>query len=140
MLYGGFDHSIDKKGRVSVPYKFREDLGEQFIVCKDITGKSCLRIYSAPEWAALVEKISALPSSTAGGYKRFVFDGAFNVEFDAQGRIVIPPSLREFASLNSSAHLVGMDKYVEVWSSELWAEEEVYTPEEIFSVAQQFNF
>lgn len=139
MLYGGYDHTIDKKGRVFVPAKFRDDLGENFIICKGITGKRCLCIYPYSEWEKLVEKISELPSSQASGIKRFIFDGAFNVEFDAQGRIVIPPTLRSYAQLEASAHLIGMDSYIELWSSELWANEDDFTPESIFADADKFG-
>ncbi|MBO5726165.1 MAG: division/cell wall cluster transcriptional repressor MraZ [Clostridia bacterium] len=139
MLYGGYDHNVDKKGRVFIPAKFRDDLGETFIICRGISGKRCLCVYPFSEWEKLVAKISELPSSQASGIKRFIFDGAFNVEFDAQGRILVPPSLREYASLQSGAHLIGMNSYVELWASELWAEEDVFTPEDIFADADKFQ-
>lgn len=139
MLYGGYDHNIDKKGRVFIPSRLKEDIGESFIVCRGISGKRCLCIYPFNEWEKLVAKISELPSSQASSIKRFIFDGAFNVEFDAQGRIVIPPTLREYAQLNTSAHLIGMDTYIELWSGELWAQEDVYTPEDIFADADKFQ-
>ncbi len=139
MLYGGYDHNVDKKGRVFIPAKFRDDLGETFIICRGISGKRCLCVYPFSEWEKLVAKISELPSSQASGIKRFIFDGAFNVEFDTQGRILVPPSLREYASLQSGAHLIGMNSYVELWASELWAEEDVFTPEDIFADADKFQ-
>ena len=139
MLYGGYDHNVDKKGRVFIPAKFRDDLGETFIICRGISGKRCLCVYPFSEWEKLVAKISELTSSQASGIKRFIFDGAFNVEFDAQGRILIPPSLREYASLQGNAHLIGMNSYVELWASELWAEEDVFTPEDIFADADKFQ-
>lgn len=139
MLYGGFDHTIDKKGRIFVPSKFREDLGDGFIICRGISGKRCLCIYPFTQWEKLVAKISELPNSQASGIKRFIFDGAFNVEFDTQGRIVIPPSLREFSQVQDSAHLIGMDTYIELWSSELWNNEEVLSPEEILVDADKFQ-
>ena len=139
MLYGGYDHTIDKKGRVFVPAKFRDDLGENFIVCRGITGKRCLCIYPFAEWEKLVAKVSELPTAQASGIKRFIFDGAFNVEFDAQGRIVIPPTLREYAALDASAHLIGMNSYIELWSSEMWSTEEELTAEAIFAEADKFG-
>ena len=139
MLYGGYDHTVDKKGRIFIPAKFREDLGESFIICRGISGKRCLCIYPFAQWEKLVAKISELPSSQASGLKRFIFDGAFNVEFDAQGRIVIPPALREYGELAANAHLIGMDTYIEVWSSELWTQEDVYTPEDVFADADKFQ-
>lgn len=139
MLYGGYDHTVDKKGRVFIPAKLRDDLGESFIICRGISGKRCLCIYPFHEWEKLVAKISELPSSQASGIKRFIFDGAFNVEFDSQGRIVIPPTLREYGELGANAHLIGMDTYIELWSSELWAQEDVYTPEAVFADADKFQ-
>ena len=139
MLYGGYDHNVDKMGRVFIPAKFRDDLGETFIICRGISGKRCLCIYPFSEWEKLVAKISELPSSQASGIKRFIFDGAFNVEFDTQGRILVPPSLREYASLGGAAHLIGMNSYVELWAGELWAEEDVFTPEDIFADADKFQ-
>lgn len=139
MLYGGFDHTVDKKGRVFVPAKFREDLGESFIICKAIAKKPCLCIYPFAEWEKLVAKISLLANAQAAELKRFLFDGAFNVEFDAQGRIVIPPSLREYAKLDASAHLIGMNSFIELWSSELWAEESKYNLEAIFDSADIYG-
>ena len=139
MLYGGYDHNVDKKGRVFIPAKFRDDLGETFIICRGISGKRCLCIYPFSEWEKLVAKISELPSSQASGIKRFIFDGAFNVEFDTQGRILVPPSLREYASLGGAALLIGMNSYVELWAGELWAEEDVFTPEDIFADADKFQ-
>ena len=139
MLYGGYDHTIDKKGRIFIPAKFRVDLGEQFIIYRGITGKQCLCIYPFSQWEKLVQKLSELPSSKSSGIKRFIFDGSFNVEFDAQGRIVVPPSLREYAGLDGSAHLIGMDSYIELWSSERWKDENEYTPEQAFKDADMFD-
>lgn len=139
MLYGGYDHTIDKKGRIFIPAKFRVDLGEQFIICRGITGKQCLCIYPFSQWEKLVQKLSELPSSKSSGIKRFIFDGSFNVEFDAQGRIVVPPSLREYAGLDGSAHLIGMDSYIELWSSERWKNENEYTPDQAFKDADMFD-
>ena len=139
MLYGGFDHTVDKKGRVFIPAKFREDLGESFIICKAIAKKACLTIYPFSEWEKLVARISQLANVQAAELKRFLFDGAFYVEFDAQGRIVIPPALREYARLEGSAHLIGMDSFVELWSSELWEEESKYSLDSIFEAADKFG-
>lgn len=139
MFYGGYDHNIDKKGRVFIPSRLKEDLGNSFIICRGISGKRCLCIYPFNEWEKLVAKISELPTAQSSGIKRFIFDGAFNVEFDTQGRIVIPPTLREYACLQINAHLIGMDTYIELWSGELWANEDAFTPEDIFADADKFQ-
>ncbi len=109
VLFGGYQHNIDKKGRVFIPAKLREELGSGFMICRGIYGKRCLCVYSAEEWDKLVEKIGTLPSTKSSAVKRFLYDGAFSVDFDSQGRILIPPVLREYANLEGEAHIIGMD-------------------------------
>lgn len=141
MLFGGFDHKIDKKGRVFIPSAFREELGESFIICRGIYGKRCLCVYSAEEWSRLVEKIGTLPSAKSSTVKRFLYDGAFNVEFDTQGRILVPPTLREYAGFDSEVHIIGMDTNLEIWDSSLWNTESTEnTLESISSVMEELNF
>ncbi len=141
MLFGGFDHKIDKKGRVFIPSAFREELGESFIICRGIYGKRCLCVYSAEQWNKLVEKIGTLPSSRSSTVKRFLYDGAFNVEFDTQGRILVPPTLREYAGFDSEVHIIGMDTNLEIWDTSLWAEEnEQNTLESISAVMEELDF
>ncbi len=139
MLYGGFDHTIDKKGRIFIPSKFREDLGESFIISRSTMGKECLCIYPFSQWEKLVEKLSAIPDSKGGDFKRYIFDGTFNVEYDTQGRIVIPPMLRSFAQLGASAHLIGMDSHIELWSAEKWTDKSEYTREQVALDAELFG-
>ena len=141
MLFGGFDHKIDKKGRVFIPSAFREELGESFIICKGIYGKRCLCVYSADEWSKLVEKIGTLPGTRSSTVKRFLYDGAFNVEFDAQGRILVPPTLREYAGFDSEVHIIGMDTNLEIWDSDTWnSENEQTTLEDVSAVMEELNF
>jgi len=141
MLFGGFDHKIDKKGRIFIPSAFRDELGENFIISRGIYGKRCLCVYSQEEWKVLVEKIGTLPSAKSSTVKRFLYDGTFNVEFDTQGRILIPPSLREYAGLDSEAHIIGMDTNLEIWDIGLWNEENSSnTLESISSVMEELNF
>ena len=141
MLFGGFDHKIDKKGRVFIPSAFRDELGESFIICRGIYGKRCLCVYSAEQWKLLVEKIGTLPSTKSSAVKRFLYDGAFNVEFDTQGRILVPPTLREYAEFDSEVHIIGMDSNLEIWDCKLWKEEnESNTLEQISAVMEELNF
>ena len=141
MLFGGFDHKIDKKGRVFIPSAFRDDLGESFIICRGIFKKRCLCVYSKAEWEKLVEKIEMLPNMKSSEVKRFLYDGAFNVEFDSQGRILVPPTLREYAGFDSEVHIIGMASYVEIWDADLWkAENEANTLESISDAMEELNF
>ena len=141
MLYGGYQHNIDKKGRMFIPAKLRDELGDEFMICRGIYGKRCLCVYSSQEWEKLVEKIGTLPSTKSSVVKRFLYDGAFNVECESQGRILSPQSLREYAQLENEAHIIGMDSNLEVWNTELWqAENQLYTPESVASIMEEMNF
>lgn len=141
MLFGGFDHKIDKKGRVFIPSTFRDELGEAFIISRGIFGKRCLCVYSKEQWAVLVEKIGTLPSTKSSTVKRFLYDGAFEVEFDTQGRILVPPTLREYAGFDSEVHIIGMDTNLEIWDSDTWnSENEQTTLEDVSAVMEELNF
>ena len=141
MLYGGYDHSIDKKGRLAIPSKLRDELGGNFMICRGIYGKPCICVYPMVQWERLVEKIGQLPSSRSSVVKRFLYDGAFNVEFDTQGRILIPSSLREYAFLENEAHIIGVDTNLEIWNKDVWAKEDSeYTAETIASIVAELDF
>ena len=140
-MFGGFDHKIDKKGRVFIPSAFRDKLGESFIICKGIFGKKCLCVYSNEEWNALVEKIGTLPASKSSSVKRFLYDGAFTVEFDTQGRILVPPVLRDYAEFDSEVHIIGMHTNLEIWDAKTWnGEREDNTLESVSAVMEELNF
>lgn len=141
MLYGGYDHSIDKKGRLAIPSKLRDELGDTFMICRGIYGKRCVCVYPTKQWEKLVEKIGQLPSARSSVVKRFLYDGAFSVEFDTQGRILIPAVLREYAGLETEAHIIGVDTNLEIWNKDVWSEENrEYTPEAIASIVEGLDF
>ena len=141
MLYGGYQHNIDKKGRLAIPSKLREQLGETFMICRGIYGKRCLCVYSADNWNNLVAAIGSLPNAKASVVKRFLYDGAFEVSFDIQGRILIPSSLREYADLDVEAHIIGMDTNLEIWNKDLWDEENSrYSPESVAEIVETLDF
>lgn len=141
MLYGGYDHTIDKKGRIAIPAKLRDEFGESFMICRGIYGKNCICVYPTEQWDKLVEKIGNLPSAKSSVVKRYLYEGAFEVEFDSQGRILIPQSLREFASLETEAHIIGVDTNLEIWNKELWQKENSeYTPESIAAIVNELDF
>ena len=141
MLFGGYDHTIDKKGRIAIPAKLRDSFGETFMIAKGIFGKNCLCVYSNEQWEILVEKIGNLPSSKSSAVKRYLYDGAFSVEFDSQGRILIPQALREFAGLETEAHIIGVDTNLEIWDKATWEKANAeYTPEAIASIVEELEF
>ncbi len=105
MFMGEYSHTIDAKGRLIIPSKFREQLGEEFVLTKGLDG--CLSIYPNDEWAAFEEKLRALPltNKNARTFSRFFVAGATSCELDKQGRILVPATLREFAGLEISTGL-----------------------------------
>ena len=122
MFMGEYNHTIDAKGRLIVPAKFREILGDNFIVTKGLDG--CLFVYPNDEWTRFEEKLKSLPltNKNARQVTRFFLAGAAACEVDKQGRILLPQVLREFASLEKDVVLVGVASRIEIWSRERWDE------------------
>lgn len=122
MFMGEYNHNIDAKGRLIVPAKFREALGDEFVVTKGLDG--CLFVYSNSEWNAFEEKLRTLPltNKNARQFTRFFLAGAAACEVDKQGRILLPQVLREFAKLEKDVVLVGVASRIEIWSKEVWEE------------------
>ncbi len=120
MFIGEYNHAVDTKGRVSIPAKFREELGEHFILTKGLD--NCLFIYSSDEWGILENKLKQLPMTNkdARAFVRFFFSGASECELDSQGRIRIPANLREHALLEKEAIIIGVGTRVEIWSNVEW--------------------
>ena len=120
MFMGEYNHTIDPKGRVIVPAKFREALGDDFVVTKGLDG--CLFVYDKTEWTAFEEKLKTLPitNKDARNFVRFFLAGATTVEVDKQGRILLPNKLREYASLDKEVVAIGAVSRVELWSRENW--------------------
>lgn len=120
MFLGEFAHSIDNKGRLAIPAKFRLRLGEGAVVTRGLDG--CLVIYPAEEWQGFAEKLDKLPSTQPDvrNYKRFIFSGATECDFDRQGRVLIPAFLREYAGLGETAVVIGQYSKVEIWNQERW--------------------
>ena len=121
MFTGEYRHAIDAKGRVAVPARFRAELATGAFVSRWID--SCLAIFPRPEWEKLANRVAELPVSDAGArvFSRFVFSGAFEFVLDAQGRLVLPPGLRDFAGLTSDAVVVGARDHIELWEPSVWA-------------------
>lgn len=122
MFMGEYQHSVDKKGRIFIPARFREGLGDHFVLTKGLDG--CLFAYPRPEWEALEQKLKSLPltRSDARAFVRFFFSGATECEVDKQGRILIPGHLREFAGLERDVVVIGVSSRVEFWSRDRWDE------------------
>ena len=122
MLIGEYEHSLDAKGRLIMPAKLREDIGEKFIITKGLDG--CLFAFSIAEWKIFEEKLRSLPISNkdARKFSRFFFAGAMDCEIDKQGRFLIPAKLRELAGLDKDVVFAGVINKIELWSKEKWDE------------------
>ncbi len=118
---GEYNHTVDAKGRVIIPSRFRDKLGDEFIVTKGLD--KCLWVYENSEWEKFEKKLAEqLPTSKADARKlsRFYLAGATVCEVDRQGRILLPAVLREFAHIGKEAVLVGNNNHVEIWDKERW--------------------
>ncbi len=120
MFMGEYNHTIDAKGRLIVPSKLRELLGDDFVITKGLDG--CLFAYDNCGFHVFEEKLKSLPltNKDARQFVRFFLAGAASVEVDKQGRILIPSILREFAEITKDAVLVGVGSRIEIWSKERW--------------------
>ena len=139
MFMGEYSHTIDTKGRLIIPSKFREELGETFVVTKGLDG--CLFVFSDEEWKAFEIKLKSLPltNKTARQFARFFVAGATPCELDKQGRILLPATLREFAGLEKDVVLTGMLNRIEIWSKEKWNENNSLDDVAMDEIAEQMT-
>ena len=141
MFFGQHYHNVDKKGRVFVPAKFREELGTEFMLSRSPDGKRCLCVYPMSEWQKVDERLKSLPAVQAGKLVRFMYSGAEQVSCDGQGRVLIPQNLREYADLDGEAAVIGMSSKLEIWNSEAFKSYEAEeTPESIAELAELLGF
>jgi len=120
MFIGEYSHTIDEKGRMAIPSKMRRDLGSGAVVTRAID--NCLWVFPKKEWQALAEKLASLPLSDANSraFSRLMLAGAMEVEFDSQGRALIPGYLRAYAGLKKNAVIAGLYNRLEIWDQEAW--------------------
>ena len=132
MLIGEFEHSLDEKGRLIMPAKLREDMGEKFIITKGLDG--CLFGFSQNEWENFETKLKTLPltNKNARDFVRFFLSGAMECEIDKQGRFLIPMNLRTSANLEKEAVIIGVGTRLEIWNKSIWqSKDEEISAEEI---------
>ena len=120
MLIGEYEHTLDAKGRLSMPAKLRRDMGEAFIVTKGLDG--CLFAFSSEEWMNFESKLKSLPLSdkNARNFVRFFLAGATECELGKQGRFLIPNNLRQSANLGKEAVIIGVGTRLEIWNKQIW--------------------
>ncbi len=139
MFRGEYSHSVDPKGRLIIPSKFRELLGEEFIVTRGLDG--CLFVYPMSGWEAFEKELKKLPLTdrNARAFSRFMTAGATSCEFDKQGRILLPATLRKFAGIEKDVILAGLLDRIEIWSEERWAQNNNYDEIDMDEVAARLT-
>lgn len=122
MLIGEYTHTIDDKNRISLPSKFRKEVGKKLIATYGLEG--CLSLYPSNEWEKISDEMGKMDSLRADtrGFNRFMFGGAVELEVDSLGRVLIPEYLREFAVIKDKGVFVGVHKRIEMWNDKKWAE------------------
>ncbi|GIP51734.1 MULTISPECIES: division/cell wall cluster transcriptional repressor MraZ [Paenibacillus] len=143
MFMGEFQHSIDEKGRIIIPAKFRDLLGTSFVVTRGLD--QCLFVYPQSEWEVLEQKLKALPlmKSDARAFTRFFFSGATECEWDKQGRVNLPANLRQYAKLEKDCVVLGVSNRVEIWSRDTWEQYFQQSEDTFNEIAEKlvdFNF
>ena len=136
MFMGEYHHSIDSKGRIIIPTKFRNELGSSLILTRGLD--QCLFAYPRSEWEQLEQKLKSLPftKADARAFTRFFFSGANEVDFDKQGRIRIPSNLRQFAELEKECVIIGVSTRIEIWCKELWEQYSSESEEAFAKIAE----
>lgn len=117
-----YRYSLDAKNRIFIPAKYREVLGDDFVITRSID--PCLALYTKEDWDKYSEKIKALPDSVALALKRFIFPKTAKGDPDSQGRVIIPSDLKEYAQLEKNAVIIGVGDHAEIWSEALWNDHE----------------
>jgi MraZ protein len=122
MLIGEYTHSLDAKKRLSLPAKFRKELGKKVVITHGLD--KCLFVYTLKHWDAVSEKLSSLSMGQydSRGFTRFILAGATEIDIDSIGRVLIPDYLKEFANLSSKVILTGVFNRVEIWNEKAWQE------------------
>ena len=128
MFTGEYWYSMDNKGRISIPAKLRELLGDEFKICKGFD--KCVNIYPIDEWKEFANKIRALPEASQRRARRYFFAGTVDGVLDAQGRITVTPAYKQFASLEKDVVIIGNDNHIEIWASSVWENEQGFMDSE----------
>ncbi len=137
MFMGEYQHTLDVKGRIIFPVKFREQLGASFVATKGLDG--CLFVYDNQEWQILEAKLKQLPTTSkdARAFARFFFSGAVQLECDKLGRVLLPASLREYAKLSKDIVTIGVGSRIEIWDNNIWTKYNEESDEAVSNIAEQ---
>ncbi|MEK7511692.1 MAG: division/cell wall cluster transcriptional repressor MraZ [Patescibacteria group bacterium] len=139
MFIGEYNFSMDAKGRIAIPVKFRCALGKEFVVTKGLD--NCLAVYTKEEWTKIAERVSSLPTSQANSraFSRLMLGGAMDVRLDSQGRIVLPDYLRQYAGISKKVVIAGLYSRLEIWDEEKWSAYKKQTEKNSNDIAEQLT-
>jgi len=139
MFIGEYHYTLDDKGRLAIPVKFRANLKQGAVVTRGID--TCLFLYSKKEWAVLAEKLVKLPLAQAKtrAFSRLMLAGAMDVEMDKQGRIILPDYLRQYADINKKVVIAGLYNRLEIWDDDKWEEYKEKSEEESPDIAEALS-
>lgn len=136
MFSGEYEYKIDPKGRVAIPPKFRGDFWEGIVLARGF--ERCIIAYPPSVWKETADKFNALPTTRSRERRigRVIFATAFNLELDEQGRVILPPKLRQYADIKETVVIAGINNYLEIWSKELWEEEQALMDEQAWQITE----
>ena len=139
MFIGEYNHTIDEKGRVAIPVKFRGDLARGAVVTRGLDAS--LFLFPKEEWDKLAEKLASLPlgQSNSRAFARLMLAGAMDVEVDKQGRMIVPEFLRQYAGITKSVVVAGLYNRLELWDTERWETYKKATESEVGNIAEQLG-
>ncbi len=139
MFIGEFKHSVDQKGRLAIPSKFRRDLTKGAVITRGLD--NCLFIYTKREWEKLAEKLMALPlgQKDSRAFARLMLAGAMDVDLDTQGRVVVPGYLRKFAGVTKKAIVAGLYSRIEIWDESKWEAYKITTEKNSDDIAERMG-
>lgn len=139
MLIGEYTHTVDDKKRISLPAKFRKEVGKKVVVTHGLD--NCLFLYPMKEWERIAEKLSNLSmgQSSSRNFNRFLLAGAVEIEVDSIGRILIPDFLKEYADLKSKVVVTGVHNRIELWNDKRWDEYKKRVGQEVDALAEKLG-
>ncbi len=139
MLIGEFTHTIDEKNRISLPAKFRKEMGNDLVITPGLD--KCLFVFTKKEWQKISEKLSGFSMLAADNrsFNRFMFGGATEVSIDSIGRILLPDFLKDRAGLKAKAALVGVQNRLEIWNDKVWGEYKKVVEKEADALAEKLG-
>ena len=139
MFFGEFDYKVDEKGRVPIPPKFRSELLDGVVLTAGI--EKCILAYPLAEWTKLADSLTTGPitRSKLRRLNRAIFAAAFSINIDGQGRLALPPQLREYAEIKDEAVVAGVNTYFEMWNKQRWAEEKTMSREQAWQIMESLE-